>query len=739
MKRLPLLLLLLAPTAKAQPAHEVLNRENTARQRSLLQSGTPAEREHAAIVLGTEDLLSADEELTLARAVGARLTSATATAERALLLGLECRGLYRRNDVQAARVACDAALRLAREANQAATLAHTLRLVGSLRSKSGDPVGAVPVLRQALDVARAAELDDLQAAALNSLGAAAESIGAYSESAEYYASALEAAQRAAHVGLQAKIEVNRGLLQILTGDTNGALAALDSAHNLALRAGDAQMLLLSAAGLAEANLAAGRIDAARAAVRAHGDAHDDPSVDSNVRSRLMIVAARMALADRQFDIAAQLAARAAEAAVAFPFLQVGARAVQVQVLSATGRRAEALALLDELLPQARAFLELHHDLALAKAEQLALLGQWRAAFVVLQEEARNFSSAARARTLQQVAFIRDQREAEGRERELAALRERNAVTEAHAARDRTQRNVALAISALSLVVVVLLWIVWSQRNASRVRRELEAEVERRTQELSTQMERRRTLELQLDHKLRLESVGRLTGGVAHDFNNLMTIVQHAAELLRLRPAVAGDEAAIGLVAECTQAAQAGGAISRQLVAFARQQPLTPQRLDLAAFLEKSRALLVRAAGEGRVFEIRTMPGPIEVHADGGQLTAALVNLVTNARDFTAAGGHISIAARPVTLPGEAFAAGTLPAGRYAALEVSDDGRGMDAETLRRAIEPFYSTKELGAGAGLGLSMVHGFATQSGGDIAIDSQPGRGTRIVLLLPEVLASP
>jgi signal transduction histidine kinase len=736
---LPLILLGVATANSATPPADVppiAAAASDAREPPL--GASQAERERAARQLAIQDLISADDQLRLARAALARLDPRSATSERALLLGLECRALYRRDEIDAAQAVCNQSLRLARAANEAAPTAQALRLLAFLKAKGGDPIAAAPLFRQSLEIARAANLDDQQAAALNGLGITALSFGVYHEAADYFDNALDAARRTGDRGLQVMVEVNFGSLQIEIGDNATAIQTLQRAHDDAQRLGNQQIVLLSAAGLAAAYSVAGNVAEADAQLRDHLAAQTDPALDSGIRSRLLTVAAGVALLQKRFDVAARLARQAAQAGSRFPFWRISASLVLAEVQIATGQQDAALALLERLLSEAEHFPALHHDVSVRKAELLAARGDWREAFLVLQHQDANLAGTSRSRALQQAAFMRDLRESDARERELEQLRARNAVIEAHAAGDRQQRNVAVAVSTLGLLIAVLLWIVWSQRNETRARRRLEQAVELRTQELSEQMERRRALEQQLDHKLRLEAVGQLTGGVAHDFNNLMTIVQQSAELLRLNPAIAADAAALGLVAECTQAAQAGGAISRQLLAFARRQPLQPQRVELGRHLEASRGLLERAAGEDRILQIDCSAIAATVDVDPGQLNAALVNLVSNARDATQQGGQITVITGSVTLPDAAFSTDHLPRGRYATLEVRDGGHGMDAATLRRAIEPFFTTKPVGVGTGLGLSMVHGFVTQSGGGLHIESQPGDGTRMVMVLPEVSAS-
>jgi signal transduction histidine kinase len=264
--------------------------------------------------------------------------------------------------------------------------------------------------------------------------------------------------------------------------------------------------------------------------------------------------------------------------------------------------------------------------------------------------------------------------------------------------------------------------------------ELERRVEDRTgqlqhahDELLEQIAERARTEDQLRQLQKLESIGQLTGGVAHDFNNLLTAVLGNLELLRKR--LPSNPATDRLLDGATQGAQRGAALTQRLLAFARRQALQPKPLDLADLVRGMGDLLRRSLGPSIAIELDLPAGLPPALADQNQIELALLNLAVNARDAMPDGGRLEIALALETVP----SARDLAAGKYVRLRVSDTGCGMDPRTLSRAIEPFFSTKEVGKGTGLGLSMIHGLALQLKGALRLDSEPGRGTRAELWLP------
>ena len=235
---------------------------------------------------------------------------------------------------------------------------------------------------------------------------------------------------------------------------------------------------------------------------------------------------------------------------------------------------------------------------------------------------------------------------------------------------------------------------------------------------------------------KMEAIGQLTGGLAHDFNNLLTvIIGNLAALQDHRP----DDAGVNeFVEPALQAARRGVQLIKRLLTFSRQQPLEPQAVDIGHLIGNLGKLVRRSLPES--VAVSTELSGLAVHAlvDPGQLESALLNFALNARDAMPDGGRLHIAARPVELDGEA-AGFDVPPGQYAMIEVADNGSGMDSATLSRAFEPFFTTKRLGLGSGLGLSMAYGFVKQSGGGISIQSQPGQGTTVLMVLPLTTPEP
>jgi PAS domain S-box-containing protein len=254
------------------------------------------------------------------------------------------------------------------------------------------------------------------------------------------------------------------------------------------------------------------------------------------------------------------------------------------------------------------------------------------------------------------------------------------------------------------------------------------------QDLERSLEELKRTQEQLLQAQKMEAVGKLAGGVAHDFNNLLTAITGYADLL-LGSVRAGDAYRSDLE-EIKSAAARAAALTRQLLAFSRKQVLQPLVLDLNKVVGDLENMLQRLLGEDIVLEIRLQAGPALVRADPGQVEQVIMNLAVNARDAMPRGGRLSIATscvEPVELPDLQPEAG--PPQPWVLLTVSDSGVGMSAEIKSQVFEPFFTTKEQGKGTGLGLSTVYGIVTQSGGQIRVDSEPGRGAVFRIYLPRV----
>jgi len=253
-------------------------------------------------------------------------------------------------------------------------------------------------------------------------------------------------------------------------------------------------------------------------------------------------------------------------------------------------------------------------------------------------------------------------------------------------------------------------------------------------ELSRTAEALRRSEEHLRRSQRLEQVGQLAGGVAHDFNNLLTVITGRGQRLLLR--LDRDSEEWREVRQMEQAAERGAALVRQLLAFSRKQVLAPQHVQANRTVKHVRGMLQRVIGEEIAFELDLAPDLGWTRVDPVQLEQVLFNLVLNARDAMPEGGTLTISTRnhQVAVEESDSLLGLRP-GEHVEIAVRDTGMGMDEETRRHVFEPFYTTKEVGEGSGLGMATVYGVVRQSGGSVVIDSRPGEGTSIHVYLPRV----
>jgi signal transduction histidine kinase/CheY-like chemotaxis protein len=289
----------------------------------------------------------------------------------------------------------------------------------------------------------------------------------------------------------------------------------------------------------------------------------------------------------------------------------------------------------------------------------------------------------------------------------------------------TGRLVRYVIVGLLLLMALLVLAILSA--ARRAQELANAELERRADELartnaqlSTEMAERQKIESALAQSQKMEAIGQLTGGIAHDFNNLLMVISSGLQLLERR----GDEKKReGIVTAMRQAVDRGTSVTRQLLAFARRQKLSPEVAFLQERLSSIQPLLERSMREDITLALDFGDEDLAVRIDPGQFDLAILNLTVNARDAMPRGGSLTVQVDKVREGGKWFAA----------IRMIDTGEGMSSETRARAFDPFYTTKAVGKGSGLGLSQVYGFALQSGGRCEIDSTPGIGTTVTLLLP------
>ncbi|WP_179106878.1 PAS domain-containing protein [Variovorax sp. KK3] len=267
-----------------------------------------------------------------------------------------------------------------------------------------------------------------------------------------------------------------------------------------------------------------------------------------------------------------------------------------------------------------------------------------------------------------------------------------------------------------------------RRRAEQRLRELAASLEQQVRQRTAEL---MTAEAALRQSQKMEAVGQLTGGLAHDFNNLLAAISGSLELLKRR---LHDNPAVGHYVDIGQTAtKRAAALTHRLLAFSRQQTLQPSVVDVNVLLGEFQELIRRTIGPQVTLEVVCDTDVWPVHADAGQLENAVLNLCINARDAMPDGGRLVIEAANVSIDARDASVQQMLPGDYVSVCVSDNGDGMTADIIARAFDPFFTTKPLGVGTGLGLSMVYGFARQSGGNARIQSDVGAGTTVCMYLP------
>ena len=259
-------------------------------------------------------------------------------------------------------------------------------------------------------------------------------------------------------------------------------------------------------------------------------------------------------------------------------------------------------------------------------------------------------------------------------------------------------------------------------------------VAERTRQLEKESEERRSVEARLHQAEKLDAIGHLTGGIAHDFNNMLAIITGSLDLAKRRMGMEGDPRIVSHIDNAANAAERAAALTHRLLAYARKQPLDPRMLDVNALVGSVNGLLERTLGEQVVLDMQLDAGLWPCTADQTQLETAIINLAVNARDAMPDGGRLVIETANITLdPAYAARFEDLGPGDYVRIAISDTGIGMSPEVQARALDPFFTTKDVGKGTGLGLSQVYGFLKQSGGHLNIYSEEGKGTTVKLYVP------
>jgi len=308
-------------------------------------------------------------------------------------------------------------------------------------------------------------------------------------------------------------------------------------------------------------------------------------------------------------------------------------------------------------------------------------------------------------------------------------------------------GIVKAITAIaSIVTAVVLWPLIpkiiaipssAQLRQAYVALEEEGKQRRGAETLLQRFRETEATETQIRQAQKMEAVGQLTGGVAHDFNNILTVITGTIEILA--DAVADRPELVGIAKLIDDAATRGAALTQHLLAFARKQPLQPANVDINALIVDTVQLLTPAIGELVSIDFQPGEGVSPALVDPSQLATAILNLALNARDAMPHGGQLRIETTNVELQDHAVRIfDGITAGKYVMISFTDTGHGIAASDLNKVFEPFYTTKEVGKGTGLGLSMVYGFVKQSNGHITIQSEKGHGTTVLICLPQAEAT-
>ncbi len=299
--------------------------------------------------------------------------------------------------------------------------------------------------------------------------------------------------------------------------------------------------------------------------------------------------------------------------------------------------------------------------------------------------------------------------------------------------DRTTLSIQL-LTVLALLAAIAASSFAAIEGAKR-RKEIEAghaALQDSHDRLRTEVRERESVELQLRQAQKMEAVGQLTGGVAHDFNNMLAVIIGALDIARKRLNKGNGDIAT-FIDSAIEGAKRGATLTQRLLAFSRQQALDPKVLGVNTLISGLSDFLRRSLGENIQIEIVHGAGLWRVHVDGHQLENAIINLAVNARDAMPKGGRLTIETENTKLDARYAAESSIAPGDYIMVCVTDTGAGMTPETMARAFDPFFTTKAVGQGTGLGLSQVFGFVKQSGGHIKIYSEVDRGTTVKVYLP------
>jgi signal transduction histidine kinase len=613
-------------------------------------------------------------------------------------------------------------------------------LLGNLYMRSGLLMQALEINQLALAEAEQAGLTSALSAIHNSRGVAYLELGLPLKAFEHFQLAHQYLEQSHNPIMRRILAFNLGASQLRAKLFDEAKQTFLAALPWVEENGSTPWMVTALTFLARAEIGLGNPEAAINSLQPHLQAHGQ-DIDNNTLLNAEAALAEALLATGQIEPALTKLTTALQQAKAN---NNSARIEQLQlILAGAYNLAEnpsaALAIISELrttLDEARPTESLFQAFRISAASN-ASLGNYATAFTeqARAQQAERMTQSSNFKTQLSLLQAKLDRDKNAHELMLSQQRERELFIQSRLSQTVLIGSLLLG-GLLVLIVYLLLSRLFQKRLAERERyasARLEAQVVDRTQALESTMaarlnveEDRRLLQQSLFEGEKLRALGQLTGGVAHDFNNLMTVVTLSAELLK-DDLTQEQTRAQQSVTDILRAAESAADITSGLLAYARQQPLTPELVELQTFTSELLPLFQRSLDENIRLQLNA-PQSCHVVVDRSQLTTCLLNLLLNAKEALSEGGAIVITLEPA--PPEH--------GEFVRISVTDNGCGMRSNQLKLATEPFFTTKETNQGSGLGLSMVFGFVKQSGGDLNITSTENLGTEVTISLPTAAPS-
>ncbi|MEO1483312.1 MAG: ATP-binding protein [Myxococcota bacterium] len=599
-------------------------------------------------------------------------------------LTMRCRARILSGQSESAESACKQALkRAARSADVSALLASN-RNLGSVEVERGDYENGVPRWLASVDYARHLNDKRAESSALSALGAAAVFSYAFEAATQYFEKAIEAAEQTGDSAIISIAHNQLAAFFVMTDRPGAAVPQFERAYN-ALRETDSP-----------GNTVGMVVEIGRAqAIGRDGDPERALELMNQVSERYREIEnpvylglyhhifAEVCLALDRLDLALKNVNQAIELLEASPTRRRESFLLAGRIHRRRGECAEAVRVLETLLEGSKEPFVEESEALREQAGCLAEMDQPLIALAALERAHEAHDLLDRKVSASRAEFLQARFNAALLERDIESMR-------SSAERQRTLRNVITVAALLMLVILVLVFRL----------------------QLS-----HRKFETERERTYRLETIGRLTGGVAHDFNNVLTVIMHGLSLIQRK--VDDNEEVKLLVSEAQTAAASGAGIVQQLLSFARRRPQAPQVVGVALLLEEVAPLLRRTVGESMRLKFAPPSAELLIRVDPSQLIAALINLVANSRDAMEGKGEIIV--------------GASETDEWVKLYVTDRGHGIAEEDQARIFDPFFTTKGPEKGSGIGLSMVYGFVKESGGTVSVESTTGSGTTIALIFP------